>query len=862
MARKTGSKPRASTEIADRHVEDVDISGVMRSSYRDYAAAVVVGRAIADVRDGLKPVHRRILYAMKVGGYDWSAGYRKSARIVGDVIGKYHPHGDSSVYDAMARLTQTWSVTAPLVDGQGNFGSPDGDNPAAMRYTEARLARISRYLLEEINRDTVDFTPNYDETEEEPAVLPAAFPNVLVNGGSGIAVGMASSVPPHNLAEVIDATLLLLKAPNTGLDALMSILPGPDFPTGGRVIGSAGIRKAYEFGRGSLDIEATTHFERDGKAPLIVYTDMPWGITRPAILARINQMIGEGTVPDILSARDETDRTGPRFVVELRAGADPEHVDRILKTQTGLRTGISLNFTLLDAQGLPREMGLRDLLSEWIGFRRQTVRRRSIHDLKKAQDRARLLFGRIVALSVIDRIVKLIRAAQDRTAAIEAICAQSFARSEFEELVGLLGTHEQKRGKRFSLSITQAEDILAMRLQRLTGLERAGLESEVRQLVAQINGLREILAEPARLDGVIATELAEIRALAPGGRRTIIDAAASIDVARAEKLAIPCETTWVLETPEGRFARAKKGLPEGMIARAREADTHSRLVFFTTAGTAYGMDVFDLPALEAREAPRPVPGLIGQTPDGAIASAIVLGTDDLKSAAEGGAVLCFVSEDASVRRTEAAEFARIPASGKVAMKLESSDPPLLSVFREEQDGGAVLLGSAAGRFIRFALGEVRVFAGRTARGVRGMKLDAGDRVVSALEVPDQVLDSDLADRIEKAWLGKIAKKDQGSAIQTALEGAQILQLAETGHMKRTPLACYRQTRRDNRGINDRGPAKTIGPVSGFHLVRPGQIRVALVTEEGASEIEIQGIRRTGKAATGGIDAPAGARFFR
>jgi DNA gyrase subunit A len=862
---KTKTPKKATQDDVVENILDVDISGVMRESFSDYAATVVVSRAIADVRDGLKPVHRRVLYAMKTGGYDWTAGFRKSARIVGDTMGIFHPHGDSAIYEAMARLTQTWSVTAPLIDGQGNLGSPDGDRPAAMRYTEARLAQISRFLVDEINRGTVDFRPNYDGTTKEPVVLPAAFPNALVNGGSGIAVGMASSIPPHNLGEVIDATLLRLRDPKTSLDALMSACPGPDLPTGGRIVGNEGIRKAYETGRGSITVEATTHFEKDGRNPLIVYTDMPWGKTRPDLLSKINDMINNDKLPDVLSARDETDRQGSRFVVELRPGADPDYVDRILKTQTDVRTNIGLNFTLLDGRGVPREMGLTLILDEWIAFRRLTIQRRATFDLKKARDRGRLLLGRIAALTVIDKIVKMIRASSSREEALDAICALSFTSADFAELVNLLGTREQRSGKRFKLSREQGEDILAMRLQRLTGLERNALEEEARKVVALMNELREILSNPKRLDDVVAEELEAVRGSVDStDRKTVIDAAGLVETARSAVPIAPLEATHVLITPDGLLARAKKGRPDELIARSIETDTHAKVLLFTNDGVAYNIDVADLPALESKEDPRPIPGLLGQSPSSDIASILVLSLEDMADAESGGAVLAFVSQDGSVRRTYASEFARIPQPGKMAMKIGLDDPRILSVFRETKGedenghplGGAMFLGTATGRVIRFGLGDLRIMAGRGSRGVRGMKLDKGDEIVAAFEVPDITLSAELCDEIEKGWLGKTRQKFLSEEAKALQVGPEILQVAASGHAKRTLLHVYRQTKRDNRGINDRGPAKTIGKMIGYRLITEDVAAIHLATgDDMLNDMVIPAtddIRRGGKATTGNI----------
>lgn len=863
MAKPKMKKSQKQAEAID-NIIDVEISGIMEESFKDYAAAVVVSRAIADVRDGLKPVHRRVLYAMKVGGYDWTSGYRKSARIVGDTMGKYHPHGDGAIYDAMVRITQPWSVTAPLVDGQGNFGSPDGDGPAAMRYTEARLAKISRFLLEEINRDTVDFRPNYDGTSAEPVVLPAAFPNALVNGGSGIAVGLASSVPPHNLTEVIEATLLRLHNPTCSLGDLMEICPGPDFPTGGRIIGDKGIRKAYETGRGTLTIEATTHFEKDGRNPLIVYTDMPWNKTRTDLLAKINDIINTGDMPDIISARDETDRQGPRFVVELRTGADPEHIDRILKTQTDLRAGVSLNFTLLDGHGIPREMGLVDILDEWIAFRRLTIRRRATFDLKKARDRGRAILGRIAALSIIDRVVKIIRSSKSSEEALGALCAINFSSADFAELVDLLGTREQRKGKRFKLTPEQGQDILDMRLRRLTGLEREALEEEAHKVIEKMKYLRDILSDPARLDDVVAEELNAVRnSVEDTARRTEIDGDAEVLTAKSAAPGVPLEDTHVLLTPDDLIGRSKRGCPEDMIAKDIASDTHGRLLIFTSDGTAYGLNVSDLPALEDKDLPRAIPGLLGFSPSASPVAVLALSAKDLESPENGGATLTFVSEDGYIRRTKASEFANIPHAGKMAMKIGDTDPRLLSVFREtpgetngHPSGGAVFLGTAHGRVIRFALGDVRVMAGRSSRGVRGMKLEKEDKVVSAFEVPDILLSAERVDEIEKGWLGKTRVKflsDEAKAFQS---GPEIVQIASSGHAKRTLLHAYRQTRRDNRGVNDRGPAKTIGDIIGYRLIAEDTEALQVVTgDDMLNDMVLSAssdIRRGAKATTGGI----------
>ena len=850
---RTKARNSAQPEAISEAIEDVAIDTVMQESYQDYAASVVVGRAIADVRDGLKPVHRRILYTMKVGRYDWTSNYRKTARIVGDCLGVFHPHGDGSVADALARLTQPWSMGVPLIDGQGNFGSPDGDGPAAMRYTEARLAPVARFLLEEIDRDTVDFRPNYDETDSEPVVLPAAFPNALVNGGSGIAVGMAAAIPPHNLGDVVAATRLRLRDPDASLDALRACLPGPDFPTGGRILGTSGIEKAYRTGRGSVVVEATTHFERDGKTPLIVYTDMPWGKTRPDLLARINALMGAGALDDVVSARDETDRQGPRFVVELRPGADPDHADRQLKAQTDLRTSIGLNFTLLDGRGVPREMGLADILDEWIAFRRQTLRRRALFDLRQARARGRLLLGRMAALSVIDRVVKLIRGAADREAAITAICALSFQAADYGDLVALLGTSEQARGKRFRLTRGQAEDILAMRLQRLTGLERDALEKEAHTLVDRIRSLQALLADPDTLDAQLADELDAVAAAHATPRRTDIDAQARPEDLRAATTAPASRPVRVLEMEDGTWAVAsgKIGRAPG-IRRRLDSETGARLVAFSARGTAYGLDVSALPDLSAKATPRALPGLLGLTPDSEIVATLPLSPEALAQPDAGGATLVFVSRDGMVRRTAAAEFARIPSGGKIAMKIAEQDPDILAVFAQSSDtatGGGLFMANDGGRVLRFGLDEVRIFGGRASRGVRGMKIGAQESVIAAFEVPRSSLRAEECDAIEAAWLGKgKARSALGDSLKPLLDGPEIVQVSETGQVRRTLLAAYREMRRDGRGLNDKGPAKTIGAITRVGLARAGELPIGLL--EG--DVTLDSIRRGPRASTGRV----------
>lgn len=826
----------------DDAIQEVDIADVMVDKYREYATTVVVSRALADVRDGLKPVHRRIIYGMQEGGYDWTRGYSKSARIVGDVMGKYHPHGDSAIYESLVRLAQPWSLSIPLIDGQGNFGSPDGDGAAAMRYTESRLAPIARHLVEDLKNQTVAFKPNYDGKDVEPTVLPAAFPNVLVSGGSGIAVGMASDTPTHNLTEVLDATILRMRNPSCDLDAVMALLPGPDFPTGARILGTDGVRKAYETGRGSLILEATTTPDKDGRNPILVYTDMPYGVSKEKLVAQIKALMAAGAAPEIISARDETGRTGVRFVVEMRPGSDVARVDALLKSQTVLRITVTLNFTLLDQNGVPREMSLLDILDAWIGFRRTTVRRRFNHELAQLRDKGRMLLSRMAALSVLDKVIKLIRESPDRGAAKEALLNLGFKTEDFAEFIQFLGTAAQKKGKRFTLNAEQVDHILEMRLQRLTGLERQALADEAARIIVRMREVREVLSDIANIDAIIISEMEAIRTAHAHPRRSELTGAVSTAKVKVAPPPIKKDAVRVLVNADGWLLRAGKAEVEGAVCEIA-SDTHSRIVAFMDDGRSFSVAVTDLPSADAKDGFRSLTGIMGVKIEGAVAAFLSLSPE-----ADADTVLCFVSADAAVRRTAASEFFKIPQAGKSAMGIADGDARLLTVFKETAGGGAVFLGTAEGKVIRFALKDIRVMAGRGSRGVRGMKLADGDRVVSAFEVPDQALAPEVCDEAETLWLGK--RKTGSDEAKALIAGPELVQISETGFLKRTLEAAYRQTNRDNRGVNDKGPAKGIGAIRAWVRVIPETETVLLPTADGFRTVALADIRKGGRATTG------------
>ena len=588
----------------------VTIEEEMQSSYLAYAMSVIVSRALPDVRDGLKPVHRRILHSMRESGFTPDKAYRKSARAVGDVMGKFHPHGDASIYDAMVRMAQSWSMRVKLIDGQGNFGSVDGDSPAAMRYTEARLARAAMFLLEDIDRDTVDFQPNYDESEVEPKVLPAAYPNLLINGAAGIAVGMATNIPPHNPGEIIDAALAMIADPDIGMDALMAIVPGPDFPTGGIILGRAGIRSAFETGRGSVLIRARASFEdirRDRRA--IIVTEIPYQVNKATLQERIADLVRAKTVEGISDIRDESDRSGMRIVIEIKRDATPEVVLNQLFRFTQLQTSFGVNMVALDG-GQPKLMGIRDCLVAFIAFREEVILRRSRFDLAKARERAHLLVGLVIAVANIDAVIALIRAAPDAATARAELMRQDWDAAEVEPLLALI--HDEGNvvvEGRVRLTEAQARGILELRLQRLTGLEREKIQNELNDVATRINELLEIIASRPRRLEVMRDELLVVRAEIAVPRATEISDVAGDQT--DESLVEPGQMVvtitrdgFIKRTPleifraqnrggRGRTAAGRRG--DDIITRSFNAHTHQWVLFFSSGGKAYREKVWRLP---------------------------------------------------------------------------------------------------------------------------------------------------------------------------------------------------------------------------------------------------------------------------
>ena len=708
---------------------ETDICDELQGSYLDYAMSVLVARALPDVRDGLKPVHRRILYAMHESGYTSDKPHRKSARIVGDVMGKYHPHGDSSIYDAMVRLAQDFSMSVPLIDGQGNFGSMDGDPAAAMRYTESRLAEAASLLIDEIDRSTVDFMNNYDESEKEPVVLPAHYPNILVNGAEGIAVGMATKIPPHNPTEAIDAALYRLENPDASLADLMSRLPGPDLPTGGIIVGKSGIEEAYRTGKGTFSIIAKHTVEalsRNRRG--LVFTEMPYQVNKAKLTEHIGEIIRDKLIDGITGVKDESGRDGLRLVIELRADVKPDVVLAQLHRQTNLRISYGISLIALN-RGRPEQMSLIGMLDAFLAFRKQIVRRRTAHDLRKARDRAHIVAGLLLALDSIDKIVQLIRSAPNPQAAIQALVDAKLSLRGVADLLDRLGQRPEGRKDAATchLTETQARSIMEMRLQRLTGLERGKLESEARELAATMEKLDTILKNKEVLQEVVRTELLAVRQRLNTPRRTQIVEAGAVVEAPREVQAIPAQVTLnrsgliKREAPSSR-KRRNKSEADPAIACV-DTETTARLVIITERGRAFGINVVDVPEPTADGRGRPAASLAriesGELP----VALLVLPDGDVPD----DRIVVFASASGRVRRTRLADIASIGSAGKIILPLDDTQDRLICASICS-DADELLAVSRSGFGLRFGCDEVRVFGGLGAAGVAAIDLKEQDKL--------------------------------------------------------------------------------------------------------------------------------------
>ncbi|WP_439649096.1 DNA gyrase subunit A [Epibacterium ulvae] len=722
----------------------VSIETEMRNSYLDYAMSVIVSRAIPDLRDGLKPVHRRILYAMHETGNTHEKTYRKSARPVGDVMGKYHPHGDGAIYDALVRMAQDFSMSLPLLDGQGNFGSMDGDNPAAMRYTEVRMDKPSAFMLADIDKDTVDFQDNYDGKDKEPTVLPARFPNMLVNGAGGIAVGMATNIPPHNLGEVVDATLALIDEPDLTSEQLIEYVPGPDFPTGATMLGRSGARKAYLEGRGSVIIRAKTRVEEIRKDRYaIVVDEIPYQVNKASMIEKIAEQVREKRIEGVAHVQDESDRNGVRVVVELKRDATPEVVLNQLYRFTPMQTSFGCNMLALNG-GRPEQLTLRRFLTSFIDFREDVVARRTAYLLRKARERSHILCGLAVAVSNVDEVVATIRASADAAEARQKLMERRWPAADIASYIRLIDdpTHTMNDDGTYNLSETQARAILELRLQRLTQIGVKEVTDELEELARKIKEYLEILSSRERIMGIIADELREVKESFAVPRRTeIVDWAGDMDdedlIEREDMVVTVTSGGYIKRTPLADFRQQKRGgkglsgmqtKEEDVVTTLFVANTHTQLLFFTTDGMVYKLKTWRLPQSGRTGKGKAIVNIL-PIPTGVSIAAIMPVDRDEKEWAD--LQIMFATSAGTVRRNRLSDFTNVKSNGKIAMKFEDDnvDTKLINarICSEDDD---VMLVTNSGRAIRFPSTEVRVFNSRNSVGVRGVKLNDGDEVVS------------------------------------------------------------------------------------------------------------------------------------
>ena len=868
---------------APSDIRPVSITEEMKKSYLDYAMSVIVARALPDVRDGLKPVHRRILYSMYENGYEWNKPYRKSARVVGDVIGKYHPHGDQAVYDALVRMAQEFSMRLPLIDGQGNFGSVDGDAPAAMRYTEVRLERVAGTLVEDIDKDTVDFQPNYDGSEREPAVLPARFPNLLVNGAGGIAVGMATNIPPHNLGEVVDACTALIDDPALSIDDLIAIVPGPDFPTGGIILGRQGIRAAYHLGRGSIVMRGKVDFETlRGEREAIVVSEIPYQVNKAHLVERIGELVRDKKIEGIAALRDESDRHGYRVVIELRRDAVPDVVLNQLYRFTALQSSFGANMVALDG-GRPLVMNLKDLLTSFIAFREQVIYRRTKHLLGKARDRAHVLVGLAIAVANIDAVIKLIRGAKDANEARDQLMGRDWPARDVAAMVTLIddSRHVVSREGTTRLSAEQAKAILDLRLQRLTALGRDEIKAELDKLAEEIADYLEVLRSRARIQAIVKEELAAIKSEFATPRRTVIlDQEGEMEdedlIQREDMVVTVSHAGYVKRVPLSTYRAQKRGgkgragmqtRDQDFVTRLFVASTHTPVLFFSSRGQVYKEKVWRLPQAAPQARGKALINILPLEQGENITTIMPLTEDE---STWDKLDVMFATTRGTVRRNKLSDFVDVRRSGIIAMKLDEGDAIVdVQICTENDD---VLLTSAAGQCIRFAVNDVRVFQGRTSMGVRGINLGDGDKVISLsilrhLDVTAEERAAYLK-RANAVRRGGNGNGDDNGLDAEEAEGAIelgesryvemsaaeqfVLTISEKGFGKRTSSYEYRTTGRGGKGIVAMAITEKNGRlVASFPVEESDQIM--LVTDGGQLiRCPVDGIRIAGRATQGVI----------
>ena len=830
------------TEIPkDKNIKLISMHDEMSSSYLSYAMSVIVSRALPDVRDGLKPVHRRILFAMYKGGYDWSKQFRKSARIVGDVIGKYHPHGDQSVYDALVRMVQDFSMSLPLVQGQGNFGSIDGDPAAAMRYTETRLAKVSQYLIDDIEKNTIEYKSNYDETEKEPTVLPAQYPNLLVNGAGGIAVGMATSIPPHNLGEIIDGTLALIQNKDIKIKELMKHIPGPDFPTGGVIIGKDIIKAGYNIGRGSFKIrgEISVEAQKNGRERLVI-TSVPYQVNKSTLNERIAQLVREKKIEGIRDIRDESNREGIRVAIDLRNGVEPETIKRQLYKNTSIESSFGFN-TLAIVDGKPKICNLKDFLTNFLTFREDVVIKKTKFDLKKAEDRAHILIGLSVSVENLDKIIKIIRSSKTPDDAKKSLLVTKWKINKSLKLINLV--EDKKTKNLYSFSEPQVVAILELRLQKLTALGINEIEVEIKKLADLIKSYKKILNSKKELLKVISEELKSIKEKFSVPRRTkIIDAILNYDIEET----IQKESVIITVTLQGYIKRGalsnvkqqKRGGKGKSGITTRDADsviqtlsvnTHTSVLFFSTEGLVYKIKAWKIPEGSTTSKGKSLFNILPLKSHQSISSIMPFPDDesDWKNLQ-----IVFATAKGKVRKNSLEDFSSINSAGKIAMKLDPSDKIVgVEICMDNQD---IILSTKNGKCIRFESKKLRIFKGRSSKGIKGIELAPNDEIVS-LSIVNQ----------EK---GKKNIKSKKNDLTTNVRF--ILSITENGFGKKTSHLDYRVTNRGGKGIIGIINSPRNGNIcSSFPVFEPDEIMIS--TNKGrVIRVTVNEIRTAGRNTQG------------
>ena len=833
------------TEVSkEKNIKLISMHDEMSSSYLSYAMSVIVSRALPDIRDGLKPVHRRILYAMYKGGYDWSKQFRKSARIVGDVIGKYHPHGDQSVYDALVRMVQDFSMSLPLVDGQGNFGSIDGDPAAAMRYTETRLSKVSQFLIDDIEKNTIEFKSNYDETEREPTVLPSQYPNLLVNGAGGIAVGMATSIPPHNLGEVIDGTLALIENKDIKIKDLMKHIPGPDFPTGGIIIGKDIIKQGYNKGRGSFKIrgEITNETQKNGRDRLVI-NSVPYQVNKSVLNERIAQLVREKKIEGIKDIRDESNREGIRVSIDLRNGVEPETVKRQLYKNTQIESSFGFN-TLAIVEGKPKTCNLKEFLENFLTFREDVVIKKTKFDLQKAEERAHILIGLSVSVENLDKIIKIIRHSKTPEEAKKSILKTSWKINKSQKMLSLI---ESKKSKNtYNLSVEQVVAILELRLQKLTAIGINEIESEIKKLSELISKYKKIISSKKELLKVISFELKDIKEKFAVPRRTkIIDAILNYDIEET----IQKESVLITVTLQGyikrgslnnvktqkRGGKGKTGITtrnEDSVVQTLSVDTHTSVLFFSTEGLVYRIKAWKIPEGSSSSKGKSLFNILPLKSHQSISSIMPFPDSDSNLS---NYQIIFATAKGKVRKNSLDDFSSINTSGKIAMKLDNNDRIVgVKICKEDQD---VILSTKLGKCIRFESKKLRIFKGRSSKGIKGIELISNDEIVSL-----SIIDNDK--------ITKNGKKSKNEKSELQAGEKYILSITENGYGKKTTHYDYRVTNRGGKGIIGIVNSPRNGNISSSFPVYEGD-EIMISTNKGrVIRIAVKEIRTAGRNTQG------------